>query len=372
MLYVSPRVLLSANLWILLVVASFFTGCTPNFSRGHLLEQRSAAPAPANAPRASITRFQLNRLNADLNDTAGFGAMRESFANAIYNSGSYSQVLAYPASGSERLSMRNFDIVLTPRFEQHFQPWWWYCGVFIAGGPLWPAMPRKGVIALQMQVTVHEGSNKVQSLSMTEEEPFDFFWYGPYRYFDLQDQTEHLYRKLLARLSVMLAEQESIGDVSGMVEGDVSGASMMERPAPRQPLSVALMEPECNGVDSLVGLTLNSKLRSELFALGNFQILERGRMQDILAEQGFQQSGTCTSTECYVKLGQLVGVDAIFVASYGRAGNLALLTLRAISVATGNVLEEVSTELAGGDELLLTEGVPALVKRLRVERIRVD
>jgi hypothetical protein len=46
------------------------------------------------------------------------------------------------------------------------------------------------------------------------------------------------------------------------------------------------------------------------------------------------------------------------------------LTLRAISVATGSVLEEVSTEVQGSDDLLLTEGVPTLVHKIHLEKFR--
>lgn len=344
--------------------------------------------APPQAPKASINRFQLNTLSLTLENSERLAYLRKSFGNALYNSGSFSEVILNPDSTAPRVG-RGFDIVLTPKFEQEFRPILWYLGVFTGLGPFWPAMPRKGVISLEMKVGISQNGVRIQNVSMTEEEPFEFFWYGPYRYFALQDQTDHLYRKLLARLTNMLATESIPGDASGLVEdqGDgqvalmdataASPASMgtgtngvQGMSAAAKVFSVAVMDPECSGVDSLVGQTLNTKLRTELFGTGNFQILERGRMQDILTEQGYQQTGICNSTECYVKVGQLVGVDAIFVASYGRAGNVSLLTLRAISVETGSVLEEVSAEVSGGDEKLLTEGVPTLVRKLRVENLR--
>lgn len=344
---------------------------------------------PPQAPKASITRFQLNTLSLSLESSERLAYLRKSFGNALYNSGSFSEVIVEPTPVTTG-NVRGFDIVLTPKFVQEFRPILWYLGVFTGLGPFWPAMPRKGVISLEMKVGISQDGVRIQNVSMTEEEPFDFFWYGPYRYFALQDQTDHLYRKLLARLTNMLSKETIPGDASGLVEEQGNGqVALMEATPANNPasmgtgmngvlgtsasakvFSVAVMDPECSGVDSLVGQTLNTKLRTELFGTGNFQILERGRMQDILTEQGYQQSGLCNSTECYVKVGQLVGVDAIFVASYGRAGNVSLLTLRAISVETGSVLEEVSAEVSGGDEKLLTEGVPTLVRKLRVENLR--
>ena len=53
---------------------------------------------------------------------------------------------------------------------------------------------------------------------------------------------------------------------------------------------------------------ITTKFASELISSGAFTVLDRNRMDAILAEQGFQQSGTCNSTDCNVQVGQLLGV----------------------------------------------------------------
>ncbi len=53
---------------------------------------------------------------------------------------------------------------------------------------------------------------------------------------------------------------------------------------------------------------LSDRLRVELVNTGEFQVLERERMDLILREQGFQQSG-CVATECAVEIGQLLGTE---------------------------------------------------------------
>lgn len=356
---------------VIAAVALSLMGCAPTFRHVDILEQRSTRTPQLLTPKAAIVNFQLRRLGGEFEEDTDIRNMRQSFANAIYNSGSFSDITAFPDTNAWKDDAINFDIALTPSFQQSFDPWYWYIGILAGLGPLWPAMPRKGVIALQMDVGVYKGKIKIQNVSMTEEEPFDYFWYGPYQFFDLEDHTTHLYRKLLARLTLLMTTQPPIGDASGLVE-EVSEkpSSNISADKPIKSLSVAVMDPECNGIDSILAQTLNTKLRTELFNTGAFQIMERSRMQDILLEQGFQESGACDNTECYVKVGQLVGVDAILVSSYGKAGSITLITLRTISVVTGQVLDEVSTEVTGGDELLLTQGIPTVVRKIHMERIQ--
>ena len=52
---------------------------------------------------------------------------------------------------------------------------------------------------------------------------------------------------------------------------------------------------------------------------GKYDVLDRSRMSEILQEQGFQQS-ECTSEECVVEVGRLLGVQRMLSGSVGRFG----------------------------------------------------
>ena len=49
-------------------------------------------------------------------------------------------------------------------------------------------------------------------------------------------------------------------------------------------------------------------------------MVERNQMEEILNEQGFQQSG-CTSAECAAEVGALLGVQNMVSGSFGLLGN---------------------------------------------------
>ncbi|MDP8288062.1 MAG: CsgG/HfaB family protein, partial [Candidatus Electryonea clarkiae] len=69
-----------------------------------------------------------------------------------------------------------------------------------------------------------------------------------------------------------------------------------------------------------------------------FRVIERNNMEDILTEQGFQFSG-CTSDECAVEVGQLLGVQQMIAGSISKLGELHTVSLRLIDVETGEVLD---------------------------------
>ena len=98
---------------------------------------------------------------------------------------------------------------------------------------------------------------------------------------------------------------------------------------------------------------LSDRLRLELFNSGRLQVIERQRMEDVLAEQGFQQSG-CVATECVVDLGQLIGVRFMVAGSIGRVGAVYTLAVRMIDVETGAVERVASRDCVCPLEEMLT------------------
>ena len=52
---------------------------------------------------------------------------------------------------------------------------------------------------------------------------------------------------------------------------------------------------------------------------GLFTVGERGEMDSILKEQGFQASG-CTDIECAVKIGKLLSANKMLVGEIGKLG----------------------------------------------------
>jgi len=112
-------------------------------------------------------------------------------------------------------------------------------------------------------------------------------------------------------------------------------------------INVAVLDLEGRGVSALEAATLTDRLRSELVSVGGFQIVERGQMEMLLQEQGFQQTG-CTSAECAVEVGKLLGVKKMISGSIGKIGALYTVDVRLFDVTTGGI-ERVSKREHRGD-----------------------
>lgn len=118
--------------------------------------------------------------------------------------------------------------------------------------------------------------------------------------------------------------------------------------------SVAILELEPKGVPEVEVSALSDRLRSELLNTGSFDVMERGKMQEVLKEQGFQQSGACNTDACAVEVGQLIGVERMIAGSLGRVGRTYTVNLRLISVKTGRIERSVTRDYAGEIDKLLT------------------
>jgi TolB-like protein len=112
---------------------------------------------------------------------------------------------------------------------------------------------------------------------------------------------------------------------------------------------------------------ISDRLRGELFSTGRVNVMERDQMQDVLKEQGFQQSGACTDEACMVEMGQLLGVEMLISGSIGKLGTLYMVNVRMIDVGTAQIVKVVSEDIKGG-----IEGVVTRLKTIAVQLVSDD
>lgn len=113
--------------------------------------------------------------------------------------------------------------------------------------------------------------------------------------------------------------------------------------ASSEKLAIAVNDLEPQGIEQSSASIITNRLRNELFKTGVFTVLERGKMEEILKEQGFQQSG-CTSDACVVEVGQLLGVKYMVAGSIGKLGKTYTISTRLIDVATGKIVLTADTD----------------------------
>ena len=117
--------------------------------------------------------------------------------------------------------------------------------------------------------------------------------------------------------------------------------------------TVAVLEFEGRGISQLESKTLTDRLMSEMVNTNAVIMVERNQMDEILNEQGFQQSG-CTSSECAAEVGALLGVQNMVSGSFGKLGNSYTIDAKMFSVETGATIRTVSKTYKGAVDNLLT------------------
>ena len=118
--------------------------------------------------------------------------------------------------------------------------------------------------------------------------------------------------------------------------------------------SYAVLDLEGRGISALEAATLTDRMRSEMVKTGAVTVVERGQMQTILSEQDFQMTG-CTSDECAVEIGQMLGITKMIAGSIGKIGSTFTVDLRTINVASGAIENTMTRDYRGEIDGLISE-----------------
>ena len=117
--------------------------------------------------------------------------------------------------------------------------------------------------------------------------------------------------------------------------------------------TVAILDFEGRGISQMEAQTLTDRLMSEMVNTNAVIKVERNLMEEIMQEQGFQQSG-CTTSECAAEVGALLGVQNMVSGSFGKLGNSYTIDAKLFSVSTGGTIRSVSKTYKGEVDGLLT------------------
>jgi len=107
----------------------------------------------------------------------------------------------------------------------------------------------------------------------------------------------------------------------------------------------------------------------ELIKSGRFVVLDRSKMGEILKEQGFQQSGACTSSDCQVELGQMLGVEKMVTGKVVNFGPVWSISANLIDVGSGRIDISVAEDVRGELFDVLGKGCPSLADQLSAGQV---
>jgi TolB-like protein len=117
-----------------------------------------------------------------------------------------------------------------------------------------------------------------------------------------------------------------------------------------QKVFLAVMELDLSaGVPAEARTSLSDILREQLWKTGRFRVVDRNNMERIMKEQGFQLSD-CTSKECAVKVGQLLGVEEMVTGNVTLLGKTYIISVQMTKVETGEI-EKMASDRCPACEL---------------------
>jgi TolB-like protein len=128
--------------------------------------------------------------------------------------------------------------------------------------------------------------------------------------------------------------------------------------------TIALSPLKSNGVTEGEAASLTDALRSELSKAGKYDVMERNQMDQILKEQGFQQSGACDEASCAVEIGKMLAVKYIILGNVGKVGKTYTMSVRMVDISTGKIVRDITEYHKGETDELLTDVIPVVAKKI--------
>ena len=118
--------------------------------------------------------------------------------------------------------------------------------------------------------------------------------------------------------------------------------------------TTAVLDFEARGINPKEAATLTDRFSSALGKTNAVILVQRTMMKEILEEQGFQQSG-CTSDECAVEVGALLGCQYMISGAIGKIGSSYTIDVKNVSVESGATENSQSATYAGPKDGLIVE-----------------
>lgn len=131
--------------------------------------------------------------------------------------------------------------------------------------------------------------------------------------------------------------------------------------------SIAVIDFEPRGIAEHEAAIIAERFRGHLVRSGVYKVMERGQMEAVLKEQGFQHSGACTDASCVVEMGQLLAVGKIVTGSVGKIGGMYTVDIKVIAIKTGQIVMTVSEDVRGSVEDVLLSAVPKIAEKVIAE-----
>jgi TolB-like protein len=334
--------------WIF-VLLHFLNGCAAGLLTRSIQVQRTGTPA-TNDNTALVT-VQFRAFSGQGGGNLYLTDLENSIRNSIYNSGQFKEVRLKNESADKDYSAF-FEVTVVPSDNGKIR--WGVSWPAVYPMPLyWPLQQKEGFAEVLLNVKVTTPGSPVQEFYVKKDTHYFIHFYSFFRTGPIEDALQASYYDAMDELS------QRVRNLS--LESVAYEQPKME---PGKKTNIAVLDLEAVSVSVSEARTLTDKLRGELIRTGRFQVIERSQMEEILKEQGFQQTGLCNTTECYVEAGKLLGVEQMIGGSIGKVGNIYLISIRLIDVETGVIVKLVDQEIEGSVDEVLKTGIRSVAQKM--------
>ncbi len=101
--------------------------------------------------------------------------------------------------------------------------------------------------------------------------------------------------------------------------------------------AIAIMDFQPKGSDASSASIVSDLFRDFIVSHNRFIVVDRASMQSILQEQNLQQELSCSSEECAVNLGKILGVTNIVIGTLGKLGNVSIISARMVNIENAKI-----------------------------------
>ena len=135
-------------------------------------------------------------------------------------------------------------------------------------------------------------------------------------------------------------------------------------------MNVAVLDFDARaGLTKEEAMTLSDVVQANIVNMGEFVVVDRQRIRQILEEQGFQQSEACSQVECIVEAGKILRVEKMITGTIGKIGSLYNIGIQVVDVATAQIQSTKSRQYSGDIEDIVRDIVPVLSNEIATEML---
>jgi len=137
---------------------------------------------------------------------------------------------------------------------------------------------------------------------------------------------------------------------------------VLSLPVFAQRIGIPVLDLEPQGVAASTAAVISEFVRGEFRKSQRMDLVEKNRMDALLKQRAFEQTG-CTESKCAAEAGTILQVDKMIIGTLGKLGQKYVLTLRVVDVKTAKIEYQDREEKIVAEEEL--DGlVPPLVSRI--------